>query len=330
MYPRLSIDLDRIRSNTSTLLDLVGKRDIFGVTKGVAGSIQVAGAMIDSGVEGLADSRLLNLIRLNEEFEIPLMLLRQPMINEIESAIKVADFIFVTEIELAKKLSLEAARVGKVQNIILMLEAGDLREGITPFELDEIAFTVQKLDSIELHGLAINTSCSFSIAPTKEQLVDLVEAKKELVKRFDKDIPILSGGNSSCINLLLSGDMPKEINQLRVGEAILFGHEPIEYKPLKGFRQGAFSLEAEIIEIKRKSSDQPRRAVVAVGRQDIAMAPIKTVGGTILNRSSDHLTIKMEDEVRLRVGDTVKIEPSYFAVLAAMTSPYVDKEYIGL
>ncbi len=118
MYPRLSIDLDRIRSNTSTLLDLVGKRDIFGVTKGVAGSIQVAGAMIDSGVEGLADSRLLNLIRLNEEFEIPLMLLRQPMINEIESAIKVADFIFVTEIELAKKLSLEAARVGKVQNII--------------------------------------------------------------------------------------------------------------------------------------------------------------------------------------------------------------------
>ncbi len=330
MYPRLSIDLDRIRSNTSTLLDLVGKRDIFGVTKGVAGSIQVAGAMIDSGVEGLADSRLLNLIRLNEEFEIPLMLLRQPMINEIESAIKVADFIFVTEIELAKKLSLEAARVGKVQNIILMLEAGDLREGITPFELDEIAFTVQKLDSIELHGLAINTGCSFSIAPTKEQLVDLVEAKKELVKRFDKDIPILSGGNSSCINLLLSGDMPKEINQLRVGEAILFGHEPIEYKPLKGFRQGAFSLEAEIIEIKRKSSDQPRRAVVAVGRQDIAMAPIKTVGGTILNRSSDHLTIKMEDEVRLRVGDTVKIEPSYFAVLAAMTSPYVDKEYIGL
>lgn len=330
MYPRLSIDLDRIRSNTSTLLKLVGDRNVFGVTKGVAGSVQVAGAMIDGGVDGLADSRLLNLIKLNDEFEIPLMLLRQPMINEIETAIKIADFIMVTEITIAKRLSIEAARVGKVQNIVLMLEAGDLREGITAQELDEIAIKVEKLDSIDLRGLAINTGCSFSVAPTREQLVNLVRAKKKLVERFDQDIPMLSGGNSSCINLLLSGDMPKEINHLRVGETILFGHDPIEHKSLKEFRQGAFSIEAEIIEIKKKGNDQDLRAVVAVGRQDIAMAPVKTGSGVSLNRSSDHLSIKVEDEARLKVGDTIKIDPSYFAVLAAMISPYVDKEYIGL
>ena len=330
MYPKLSIDLDCVRSNTFTLLDLVGEREVFGVTKGVAGSIQVAGAMIEGGVDGLADSRLENLIRLNKVFATPLMLLRQPMISEIETALKVADYILITEIEIARRLALEAAKLGKVQRILLMLEAGDLREGITGPELEEVAGEIEGFDSIELYGLAVNTGCSFGAPPTKGQLASLVESRERLVKRYNQDIPILSGGNSCCINLLLSGKIPREINQLRVGEAILLGHEPTDYKPLKGFRQGAFSLEAEIIEIKKKHNDQAEQAVVALGRQDIAMAPIKTVSGHSLNRSSDHLTIKLADDARLLVGGTIKFDPSYFAVLAAMISPYVDKEYIGL
>lgn len=330
MYPKLSIDLGCIRNNTTTLLGLVGEREVFGVTKGVAGSTRVAKAMIDGGAQGLADSRLQNLIRFKELFTTPLMLLRQPMLDEIEPAIKVADYILVTEIEIAKMLSIEASRVGKCQRIILMLEAGDLREGITSVELEEIAYGIGRLESIELHGLAVNTGCFFSLAPTKEQLISLVEAKKTLVKRFKKDIPMLSGGNSSCMDLLLGGDVPKEVNQLRIGETILFGHEPVTYKPLKEFKQGIFLLEAEIIEVKSKSDDLAEQAVVAIGRQDIAMAPIKIAGGTLLSRGSDHLTIKLDEGSKFSVGQKVKIEPSYFAVLAAMVSPYVDKEYIGL
>lgn len=330
MYPKLSIDLDCIRSNTSTLLGLVGKREVFGVIKGVAGSMEVAGAMVEGGVDGLADSRLENLIRLKDFFTTPLMLLRQPMVNEIATAIKFADYILLTEIEIARQISLEATKAGKVQRIILMLEAGDLREGITEPELDEIAEEVQRLTSIELYGLAINAGCSFAVAPTKKQLVSLVESKKRLVNRFSQDVPILSGGNSSCIDILLNGKMPQEINQLRIGEAILLGHEPINYRPLDGFKQGAFSLEAEVIEVKKKNNDQGGQAVIALGRQDIAMAPIKTDSGSIFNRSSDHLTIKPAVDAKLQVGGRIKIEPSYFAVLAAMISPYVDKEYIGL
>jgi predicted amino acid racemase len=145
--------------------------------------------------------------------------------------------------------------------------------------------------------------------------------------------------------------MPARVNHARIGEAILLGRETTHRRPWPGTSQDAFLLRAEVLELRRKPS-MPKgsrgedafgqlpafanhgtieRALLNVGREDVDLDGIApaTPGLAILGASSSYLVAEVtEDTGRLRVGDEVAFTLNYGALLAAMTSPYVDKQFV--
>jgi predicted amino acid racemase len=68
-----------------------------------------------------------------------------------------------------------------------------------------------------------------------------------------------------------------------------------------------------------------------MGRQDIVVDGIKPEdpGIIVLGGSSDNLVLDVEEaESEVRVGDEIRFFPSYGSLLAATTSPYMQKVII--
>ena len=151
----------------------------------------------------------------------------------------------------------------------------------------------------------------------------------------------------TALKLLEDGTMPAGINQLRVGEGVLFGEDTTGSRFLEGCHHDAFTFRAQVVELRRKPSvpigehgrdgkgDTPEypdrgvrlRAICAAGKQDVAWAALTPTlpGAEMIGASSDHLIVDVEDcGGQVRVGDWMEFRCGYMAVLDATTSAYVD------
>jgi predicted amino acid racemase len=161
----------------------------------------------------------------------------------------------------------------------------------------------------------------------------------------------ISGGNSATLTMALEGSLPREIDDLRVGESILLGVDTLTREPLLDLHRDAFVLSAPVIECKVKPSvpvgeicqdafgNRPtfaqrgrrRRAILAVGRQDTVPEVLHPVDPRVevLGASSDHLVLDVEELDRPpAIGDPVSLVPGYAALLQSFTSPYVEKVFL--
>lgn len=350
-YPKLIIDLAKIRENTRLLARLCRRHNIepVGVTKVACGDPEVARAMLEGGLKLLAESRLENAIRLRQAgIAVPLLLLRLPMPSQAEAVVEHFSCSLNSQLETIAALDQAAARAGRVHQIILMVDLGDLREGIWPDDVEKTVAQIATMDNIKLLGLGTNLTCYGGVIPTRENLGQLVMLNRQAEKVYPHPLPVISGGNSSSLPLLLAGKLPP-VTQLRLGEAIVLGRETVARQPIPGAHLDCFTLEAEIIELERKPSvpigeigqdafggtpvfedrGEHLRAIVALGRQDVAVDSLETPPGVdILGASSDHLLLDVSGfKSSLAVGDRLRFRPGYGALLAAMTSHYVSKEY---
>jgi len=334
--PVISIDLNKIKHNTSVITSTFNSLGVetVGVVKACLGSPEVAKAMIDGGASLIADSRLINLKRL-AGLGVPLMMLRQPMRHEISQVVEITDVCLVSELDTIRLLSEAAESVRKRYKVIVMVETGDLREGVMPEDLYAFIKAVAAFRWVGLEGIGTNVACLQGIPPTPALLERLVESARELREGLGIELPVISGGNSSAWKLIEAGLVPSEINQFRIGEAILLGQETIDFDPIPGTFQDAVMLEAEVIEVKEKpvplgGGNFRKRAILALGVQDICRGELKPLdtGAQLLRRSSDHVVVDVtESQNTHKVGDSMVFIPSYEAMLAAMTSPFVTKRF---
>lgn len=350
--PQVAIDLGRIERNARTVVERCSGSGIkvFGVTKGSCGMPQVARAMLRGGVVGLAESRFENIRRLRESgIGCPIMLLRSPPISRVEEVVRTVDISLQSELEIIRELSRVAQRIGRVHDIMLMVDLGDLREGIWPNDLLPTVERVLELPGVRIAGLGTNLTCFGAIVPTEENLGQLVAHAYKVERLAGISLDWVSGGNSSSLPLLLEGRMPAGINNLRIGEAILQGgYETFRDEPWSELESNAFRLTGDLIEVKVKPSmpigesgfdafgRQPvfvdegdrLRGIANIGREDTiveGLVPINP-GVRVLGASSDHLVLDVTDaEPPLAVGDRVSFHMNYGALLAAMTSEYVEK-----
>jgi predicted amino acid racemase len=299
--------------------------------------------MIRGGVNAIADSRLANLERLYFEkqqkngFDVPIMMLRQPMKDECGRAVEITDVALVSELEAVKNLSAAAQKLGKAYSIVVMVETGDLREGVLSQDLCEFIQRAAELPYITIAGIGTNVACLQGVPPTPGMLELLTGSAVNLRERLGLSLPLISGGNSSAWKLIESGAIPHGVNQFRFGEAVLLGQETTGFSPIPQTFQDAIVVEAEIIELKEKpvpdnGGTLRKRAILAIGRQDVSEGYLKPVGRgiEILRRSSDHLVVDVTDTNRTyTVGDAITFTPGYEALLAAMTSPYCNKVFIS-
>ncbi len=333
-YPCIKINLSKVEKNIKLINDRCAQSGIsvVGVSKCVLGDEKIAEAFKKHGIDIIGDSRLDNLRKLKEKFgpEQKLLLLRTPMISEIE---EMTGFCYAS-MNTQKKTVSEISRVclsrNITHNIMIMVETDDRREGLLPQEVLSFAgYVIYNCPAVNIWGLGTNARCISKRIPSTASIGILMKLKAQIEKDFSINIPIVSGGNSSVISLIESGQMPAGINQVRIGEAILLGHETSNYRPIDGASRDAFTLDAEIIEVKKKNT-KSYKIIAALGVQDASFKNLQllTAGLGFADQSSDHTVLSADRSLNFQVGDIISFQPNYFGLLSCMTSPFVKKIYV--
>jgi ornithine racemase len=348
--PRIEIALSQIRHNAQVLSELYGQKGIslMGVSKAVLGNPAIALAMIQGGVKFIADSRIENIQRMKDaEISTQFVLLRTAL-SQAEAIVINADISLNTEIDTITEISRYANIHHKIHQIIIMVELGDLREGILPGDLSQFIKKILSLPYIKIIGLGCNLACYGGIKPDNQKMRQLSELTDAMEKEFQIDLKIVSGGNSANYEWYESARGIGRINNLRLGESILLGRETTNRKAIPGMYTSAFKLIAEVIESKEKPSlpfgeigqdsfgnipsfqDRGirRRVIIALGKQDTLISGLKPDSDLqILGSSSDHMILDTKNRY-LKIGTEVDFNLDYGSLLAAMTSPFIKKQFI--
>jgi predicted amino acid racemase len=325
------------------------------VTKVLCGHADTLRALQAMGVRSMGDSRLENLRaieRIVPDFES--WYLRVPDLTAVADVVRLTDVSLNSEIRIIEALNEEARRLGQVHGVVIMIELGDLREGILPGSLIDFYKYVFELSHIEVKGIGANLGCLAGAVPTVDQFMQLALYRELLELKFEHPLPLISAGSSAVLPLLISGQLPKAINHFRIGEAIFLGNDLLSGGLLPGLRGDAVVLEAEIAEIKEKSlvplaettsitpfisevsddrtpGQRGYRALVSVGNLDTeisGLSPIKE-RYSIAGASSDITVVNIgEDADGLKVGDTIRFRPNYAAFLRLMSGRYIQREVV--
>jgi predicted amino acid racemase len=356
-YPNLIIDMKKIRNNSQVIVELCKDNgiDIACVIKGYNGIPEVSEEMAKSGCKQLGSSRMDQLKEIKlRGIGIDTLLLRVPMISEVEDVVRYADISLNSEIEVLEKLN-EAALSNKIKHrVIIMRDLGDLREGIFDRkELVEAAkYVEEELEGLILEGVGTNLSCYGSIMPTVENLSELVADAEEIEKEIGRELKYISGGGTTTLPLLNREMLPERINHLRIGEGIICALDlPLYWDTdIQGLKTGVFSLEAEIVEIKSKPTypigikcvnafgEKPvyedkgirLRAIAAIGNKDVgsygSLIP-REEGVEVVGASSDHLILDIENVKRkLKLGDILTFDLFYKGVLFSADRCFMNIE----
>ena len=356
MYPRLLIDLAKLRHNAETLCSLAAAQGIPAlafVTKVFCADREMVQVLSETACGYLADSRIENLAAYPET-EKQRILLRLPMASQAEEVVRHSDISFNSEPATLKALSAAAEKLSKCHKVVLMIDLGDLREGVffeNQTQILQLARMVEEAPHLELYGTAFNLTCYGSVLPSRENLSQFLTITYRIEEQICRPLPFISGGNSSSIRQLLYEHTPFNFTNLRLGEALVLGRETAYGSDIPELHQDVVTLEAELVEVQEKPSypigeigvnafgekaeytdiGVRRRAIAAIGRQDMdcdGLTPLNA-GVTVVGASSDHLILDITDSPEaLQVGDTVKFQMNYGGVLRGFTSRYVQRKYL--
>ncbi len=360
--PILEINLRKIRHNAKLLKNLLTQRNvsIIGITKLVLGNPTIAMTLVQGGIEYLGDSRIHNIIKMKKNnIRAQFVLIRIPSITEIPLVVKYANYSLNSELKTIRMLSNEAVKQKKIHSIILMVDMGDLREGINIFNIECFVEEILRLKNINLSGIGTNFKCFGGIIPTDENMNEFSKLVFRIKDKFELELEFVSGGNSANFNWFKSCKNIGEINNFRIGEAMFLGKETINYEPIPNLYTDAFKLITEIVELKQRSvipkgiivsnafgesvqtyhnknnngkkSDIIRtQALLNIGRQDIAVKGLNPKESiNILGASSDYLVVDIRDN-QFQIGQKLHFDLNYEALLRAMTSPYIHKKFIDI
>lgn len=307
-------------------------------------------------IDEFCDSRISNLKiikALNPDAQI--VYIKPVPLTFVEDVVRYADVSFNTEVETLSLLSSKAVSLNKFHKVVIMIEMGELREGVVRERLLDFFGKILKLPNIEVVGIGTNLCCMNGVLPDYDKMKLLHESKQEIEKTFDVHIPYISGGASVAIPLVLNGEMPPYINHFRIGETLFFGTNVYDDSLIEGMHHDVFKLNAEIIEIKEKPNipegklgtnltgekkdfnnlkkiKNTKRAIVDIGLLDLSPNNIKPVNKNlqIVGQSSDMLVLDLQNSYKnYNVGDMVAFELNYMGLLSLMNSSYVQKKVIS-
>ncbi|MCC9167109.1 alanine racemase [Pontibacter harenae] len=326
------------------------------VTKLLCGNELFLKEVLALGIKEIHDSRVTNLRVIKEMApEVQTVYIKPAPKKSIPDVVKYADVSFETEMETIKLLSEEAERQQKLHKIIIMIEMGDLREGVMGDDLLDFYAKVFQLPGISVIGLGANFNCLHGVMPTHDKLVQLCLYTQLIEAKFNINIPWISGGTSVTIPLLFNNQLPKRVNHFRVGEALFFGLNLFTGETFEGMYDDVFELETEIIELTEKPmvpsgmlAENPsgesfeideslygktsHRAILDIGLLDINpkfLLP-KDESLSVIGASSDMLVVELGENLQdYKVGDVLKFNLRYMGALSILNSRYISKEVVG-
>ena len=351
----LKLYREKLQENYTFLNTLFKERNIeWGVvTKLLCGNTIYIKEVMNLGVMEMHDSRISNLKKIKKlNPSIQTVYIKPPSKRNISKIVKYADVSFNTEIFTIQMLSEEAKLQNKTHGIIIMIEMGDLREGVLGEELLNFYEQVFSLSNIEIRGIGTNLNCLSGVMPTQDKLIQLSLYKQLIEAKFNVKIPWVSGGTSVAIPLMLKNARPMAVNHFRIGEALFFAKDLFTGETIEGMHNDVFKLYAEIIEITEKPnnptgelgenvagntfevdentdlSSTSLRAILDIGLLDMQpqyLAPTNDAI-TIIDSSSDMTVIDISNSKKqYKVGDLVSFDLQYMGALYLLNSDYIEK-----
>ncbi|MBP7157050.1 MAG: alanine/ornithine racemase family PLP-dependent enzyme [Flavobacteriales bacterium] len=350
----LKLYRDKLRSNYAVLKEMFDSEDIeWGVvTKLLCGNRRFLQELVDLGIKEMHDTRISNLKAIKAIApHVQTVYIKPPAKKSWENVVKFADVSFNTELTTIRGLSAEAVKQDRTHKVIIMVEMGDLREGVLGADLSDFYAKVFELPNIEIIGIGTNLNCLNGVMPSADKLIQLSLYKQLIEARFNKKIPWVSGGTTVAIPLLLSKELPHGVNHFRIGEALFFGADLFTGGLLPGMNDEVFKLYTEIIELYEKpvvptgdrmenpsgrkqefsAEDRGRktyRAIIDVGLLDVQPTFLVPDDDKIkiIEASSDMLVVDLgESTQNYKVGDTMTFGLKYMGALSVMNSRYIDK-----
>ncbi|SHJ81349.1 alanine/ornithine racemase family PLP-dependent enzyme [Flavobacterium haoranii] len=353
----ITLHREKLRHNFNFLNSLFRERNIHWgiVSKLLCGNTIYLKEIMELGIMEIHDSRISNLKKLKKiNPEVQTVYIKPPSKRNISKIIAFADVSFNTEIYTIKMLSEEAKKQNKTHKIVIMIEMGDLREGVLGEELINFYKEVFSLPNIEISGIGTNLNCLSGVMPTQDKLIQLSLYKQLIEAKFNVEIPFVSGGTSVAIPLLLKNARPMAVNHFRIGEALFFGKDLFTGETIEGMHNDVFKLYAEIIEITEKPnnptgelgenvagntyeinddtdlSETSLRAILDFGLLDMQPQYLSSTDDSIniIDSSSDMTVIDISNsKSNYKVGDLVSFNLQYMGALYLLNSDYIEKVF---
>jgi predicted amino acid racemase len=310
-------------------------------------------------IHSIGDSRissLKNLRAVNPKMQT--IYIKPPAKIYADEIVQYADISLNSSYATIVALNEAAQKADKIHQIIIMVELGELREGVTRSELMNFYESVFELSNIEVIGIGSNLGCMYGVEPTYEKLLQLSLYQELISAKFNKNLKYVSGGTSITLPLIENNTIPKDINHFRVGEAIFFGVSPLDNKQFKELSIDNFDFCANIIELEEKEivpdgkislasightagfSDSATlttsiKAIVDFGLMDLDEKDIEFIDQELafIGISSDMLVIDLgtnktiDGKTKYRIGDKIHFKPNYMAVARLLNSKFIDKKY---
>lgn len=325
------------------------------VTKMMCGNEMYLQEIIDLGTKEVCDSRISNLKVVKDiDPSVQTVYIKPPAKRSIKKIVKYADVTFNSELTTIKMLSDEAVKQKKTHKVIIMIELGDLREGIMGDHLMDFYDSIFKLPNIKVSGIGTNLNCLNGVLPSQDKLIQLALYEQLIEAKFNTKIPWVTGGTSVIIPMLYKHQVPASVNHFRVGETLFFGSDLLNDGIIEGMQSDVLKLFTEIIEVTEKPkvpigtlAENPsgemfevdendfgqnmHRAIIDVGLLDVSADYLTPTDEkiTIVGASSDMLVIDIgQSKKKYKVGDLVSFKLKYMGALGLLNSDYIEKRLV--
>lgn len=361
----LIIQTKKIKDNIKWLSRYFSKHDIHWslITKVFSGDQEFLKHVLTDDViekiDSIGDSRLTSLKNLRTvNPSMRTIYIKPPAKIYVDEVVKYADVSLNSSFSTILALNEAAKKIDKIHQIVIMIELGELREGVKRTDIMEFYEQVFNLSNIEVVGIGSNLGCMYGVEPTYDKLLQLTLYKELISAKFNRNVRLISGGTSITLPLIKSGNLPKEINHFRIGEAAFFGVSPLDNKQFDDLHVDTFEFTANIIELEEKKlvpdgiisnanvghgtsfedqdlNETSVKAILDFGMLDVDSKDIEAFDQslTFVGVTSDMLVVDLgtnkdkKGNKRYKIGDKIKFKPNYMAVARLLNSKFIDKRF---
>lgn len=311
-------------------------------------------------INSIGDSRLTSLKNLKEvNPNMRTIYIKPPAKVYVNEVVKYADISLNSSYNTIKALNEAAKKNDIIHQIIIMVELGELREGVKRSKLMEFYEKVFELSNINVIGIGSNLGCMYGVEPSYDKLLQLSLYEELISAKFNRDLKFVSGGTSITLPLIENKTIPKDINHFRVGEAAFFGISPLDNQQFMSLATDTFEFKANIIELEEKKivpegvisdgnightanfneedmSETSIKAILDFGLLDVEKDDIESVDGELkfVGITSDMLVVDIgnnktkEGKKKYSVGDKITFKPNYMAVARLLNSKFIEKKFV--
>jgi predicted amino acid racemase len=352
----LFVDLEKLRHNIKYMCNYCSLKnlELVGVLKGDYALPPLVREFQEGGIKSIGISKASIAKKSAGLFDNKPLFIKLPSLGELKIVTRYFKASLNSELVVIQALAEAAAINSETHGIILMVDNGDLREGVMP---EDVLGTVQEIlliknPHIKLIGLGANLGCLSGTLPDNENLKLIQELALDVETRLGCEIETVSIGGSVMLGWMEDHQLPSKINQIRIGEAILLGNIPIINKKHEDLFDDIFIFKSETLEVKEKPSIPPgkqgkdafgrkpkmiakglrKKAILNFGIADTYPAGLIPCleNLEIIYFGSDYTVVDITNcEQKIEPGDVLKFKMDYRALHHTFLSPFIKTNLIG-